>query len=82
MERFNVGVVGAGYVGLVTGACLAHVGHRVVCVDKDGERITDLEEGHVPFYEPGLEELVSRGARGSLSPRIFPGWFERRTWSL
>jgi UDPglucose 6-dehydrogenase len=60
LERFNVGVVGAGYVGLVTGACLAHVGHRVVCVDKDEERITGLEEGHVPFYEPGLEELVSR----------------------
>jgi UDPglucose 6-dehydrogenase len=60
LERFSVGVVGAGYVGLVTGACLAHVGHRVVCVDKDEERITGLEEGHVPFYEPGLEELVSR----------------------
>ena len=46
-----------GYVGLVTGACLAHVGHRVVCVDKVEERVTGLEEGHVPFYEPGLEEL-------------------------
>jgi UDP-glucose 6-dehydrogenase len=41
-EEFNVGVVGAGYVGLVTGACLAHVGHRVVCVDMDQGRDLDL----------------------------------------
>ena len=38
IEEFNVGVVGAGYVGLVTGACLGHLGHRVTCVDKDEER--------------------------------------------
>ena len=63
LESLNVGVLGAGYVGLVTGACLAHVGHRVTCLDKDEERIATLEEGRVPFYEPGLEELVaSRGA--------------------
>jgi UDPglucose 6-dehydrogenase len=51
-EEFSVGVVGTGYVGLVTGACLAHVGHRVVCVDKDEERIAGLKEGRVPIYEP------------------------------
>jgi UDPglucose 6-dehydrogenase len=60
---FNVGVVGSGYVGLVTGACLAHLGHRVTCVDRDEERIRGLESGRMPVYEPGLEELVSRGVR-------------------
>jgi UDPglucose 6-dehydrogenase len=67
-EEFNVGVVGAGYVGLVTGACLAHVGHRVVCADRDEGRVAELREGRMPIYEPGLEELVADGARrGRLS---------------
>ena len=67
-EEFNVGVVGAGYVGLVTGACLAHVGHRVVCVDRDKERVAELREGRMPIYEPDLEELVAEGSRrGRLS---------------
>jgi len=66
-EEFSVGVVGTGYVGLVTGACLAHVGHRVVCVDKDEERIAGLREGRVPIYEPDLEELIAgSAARGRL----------------
>jgi UDPglucose 6-dehydrogenase len=63
IEEFNVGVVGAGYVGLTTGACLAHLGHRVTCVDNDEERIALLEEGPAPIYEPGLEELLTGGAR-------------------
>ena len=63
MEEFKVGVVGAGYVGLVTGACLAHVGHEVVCVDKDEGRVAELDEGRVPIYEPGLEDLISRSRR-------------------
>ncbi len=62
-EVFNVGVVGAGYVGLATGACLSQLGHEVVCIDEDEERIRGLEEGRMPFYEPGLEELLSRGVR-------------------
>jgi UDPglucose 6-dehydrogenase len=61
-ESFDVGVVGAGYVGLVTAACLAHVGHRVRCLDKDAERVAGLREGRIPVYEPGLEGLVDRGA--------------------
>jgi UDPglucose 6-dehydrogenase len=63
MQQFNVGVVGTGYVGLVTGACLAHLGHGVVCVDKDEERISGLNSGRVPIYELGLEELVYHGVR-------------------
>jgi UDPglucose 6-dehydrogenase len=55
-------------VGLVTGACLAHVGHRVVCVDRDEGRVAELREGRMPIYEPGLEELVAEGSRrGRLS---------------
>ncbi len=64
----EVAVVGAGYVGLVTGASLARIGHRVTCVDKDRERVAGLREGRMPVYEPGLEELVARGtAAGRLS---------------
>ena len=62
-EESNVGVVGAGYVGIVTGACLAHVGHRVTCVDRDADRVADLEEGRMPIFEPGLEDLVVRNVR-------------------
>ena len=51
-------VIGSGYVGLVSGACLADFGHDVVCVDKDAEKIARLEAGHVPIYEPGLEQLI------------------------
>ena len=59
-ESFGVGVVGTGYVGLVTGACLSNLGHRVVCIDRDEGRISALKAGRMPIYEPGLEELVSR----------------------
>jgi UDPglucose 6-dehydrogenase len=63
MEHFNVGVVGTGYVGLATGASLAYVGHRVTCLDNNQERVAGLREGRVPFYEPGLEELIAKSAR-------------------
>lgn len=55
----KVTIFGAGYVGLVTAACLADVGHQVVCVDIDCERIARLREGRIPIYEPGLEPLVA-----------------------
>ncbi len=56
----NIAVIGAGYVGLVTGGCLAEFGLKVTCVDKDRKRIAGLAEGKVPIFEPGLEEIVSR----------------------
>ena len=66
-ETFDVGVVGTGYVGIITGASLAHLGHRVVCVDTDERRVAGLEEGRMPMYEPGLEELVAESThRGRL----------------
>ena len=54
----KVAVLGSGYVGLVTGACLAEKGHSVIVYDIDHFRIGDMKEGKIPFYEPGLEELV------------------------
>ncbi|MGZ8364140.1 MAG: UDP-glucose dehydrogenase family protein [Caulobacteraceae bacterium] len=56
----RVVMIGAGYVGLVSGACFADFGHTVVCVDKDGDKIARLERGEMPIFEPGLEELVAR----------------------
>ncbi len=56
-------MVGTGYVGLVTGACLADFGNEVLCVDADAEKIASLQENRIPFYEFGLEELVERNVR-------------------
>lgn len=56
----KLAVVGTGYVGLVTGACFANLGNETICVDKDPERLKVLEKGAVPFYEPGLADLVSK----------------------
>jgi UDPglucose 6-dehydrogenase len=60
----NVAVIGSGYVGLTTGACFAHLGHRVVCADIDPERIERLRRGDVPILESGLTELVLEGLVG------------------
>ncbi|MCB4825117.1 UDP-glucose dehydrogenase family protein [Roseicella aerolata] len=56
----RVAMIGSGYVGLVSGACLAELGHSVVCVDRDAGRIERLRRGKIPIYEPGLESLVGR----------------------
>ena len=56
----RITVIGSGYVGLVTGACLSDLGFKVVCLDKDEEKIRALQEGEVPIYEPGLKEVLAR----------------------
>src|SRR5215472_376137 len=59
----NITIIGAGYVGLVTGTCFAESGNEVICVDIDRARIERLREGEVPSYEPGLTELVKRNLK-------------------
>lgn len=56
-------MIGSGYVGLVTGACCSEMGHEVTCVDKDSTRVARLKKGEIPFYEPGLAEIVVRNQR-------------------
>jgi len=56
----EIAIVGSGYVGLVTGACFAEVGHQVICVDNDDRKVKALQSGIIPIYEPGLDDLVHR----------------------
>ena len=56
----DISIIGSGYVGLVTGACFADVGHNVICVDNDRRKVETLRSGKVPIYEPGLEEVIHR----------------------
>ena len=59
----KIAILGTGYVGLVTGTCLADCGNEVTCIDKDAGKISGLLQGRLPIYEPGLEELVERNGR-------------------
>ena len=59
----NLTVFGIGYVGLVQAAVLAEVGHNVLCVDIDADKVERLNQGLIPIYEPGLESLVKRKSR-------------------
>jgi UDPglucose 6-dehydrogenase len=75
-ESCGVGIVVCGYVGPVTAACLANLGHRVVCVDKDEGKLAGLRAGRFPIYEPGVQEWFLDGGfagNGCASRAIFRG---------
>jgi UDPglucose 6-dehydrogenase len=59
-QNMDISIIGSGYVGLVTGACFADVGHNVICVDNDQRKVDALQSGRIPIYEPGLAEVVHR----------------------
>ncbi|MBI2140028.1 UDP-glucose/GDP-mannose dehydrogenase family protein [Candidatus Woesearchaeota archaeon] len=59
----NIAIIGTGYVGLVTGTCLANLGNNVICIDIDKNKIDSLKNGVMPIYEPGLKEMVERNAK-------------------
>jgi UDPglucose 6-dehydrogenase len=69
-SNLKISVIGAGYVGLVTGGCLAGLGHEVVCTDSDAEKLKTLESGRLPIYEPGLDVVIAQARKdGRLSFR-------------
>ena len=59
----RIAMIGAGYVGLVSGACLSEFGHDVVCVDKDADKVKSLRQGTIPIFEPGLDEVVAANVK-------------------
>jgi UDPglucose 6-dehydrogenase len=63
IKKLKICVIGTGYVGLVTGTCLAEIGHEVICVDNDKEKIKKLQKGISPIYEPGLEDLIVKNKK-------------------
>lgn len=62
----RVCVIGTGYVGLVTGACLSHIGHHVICVDNNEEKVKLMKSGQTPIYEPGLSDIMQSGIQSGL----------------
>ncbi len=59
----KITVIGTGYVGLVSGTCFADIGNKVICLDIDKKRINSLRKGIVPFYEPGLSDLILKNTK-------------------
>ena len=79
----DIAVFGLGYVGCVTAACLASLGHRVLGVDRDEHKVREIENGRAPFYEPGLEDLVReniQAGRLSVSTLPTPSWTRTSRW--
>ena len=62
-KKYKICVIGAGYVGLVAAACFAKLGHRVICVDNNPQKISSLKKMKIPNYEPGLEKIVKEGCK-------------------
>jgi UDPglucose 6-dehydrogenase len=61
----KISVIGTGYVGLVTGSCLAEIGHEVVCTDNDESKLRILESGGLPIYEPGLDSVIAKARKAN-----------------
>src|ERR1700712_5530058 len=72
MADGHIAVIGSGYVGLTSGACLASLGHEVVCGDVDAAKVAALSRGEVPILEPGLDEMVAGGIAAGKLPCV-PG---------
>ena len=84
----RITIVGAGYVGLVSGACFADFGHQVTCVDKDASKISALQRGKIPIFEPDLDRLVQNNVKplqtGQLTVKTRGIWRGdmQRLWSV
>ena len=59
-QNLKITVIGTGYVGLVVGACLSDMGHDIICLDVDKDKIDQLNNGKIPIYEPGLNDIIER----------------------
>ena len=66
----RIAMIGTGYVGLVSAACLSEFGHEVICVDKDVEKIREFDGGKIPIFEPGLEEVVAANVKAGALSRL------------
>ena len=68
----KIAMIGTGYVGLVSGVCFSDFGHDVICVDKNAEKIAQLQAGQVPIFEPGLADLMAKNVQAGRISRMSP----------